>query len=335
MPTPPITTPWVPLWPLDTAVPTSQYLRAETSATLTLTTSAQSVPGCTITFPTPGIWFVVGEFDFIVNATGVGTCVGTLGLTGATLLGAAPQALFTDVATGMRAVICQTWFVQATAAGQTATLQAQKTAAGGTGTTAQPHTCIRAMLVPAVAPLPLSATVPYSTSLPTAPADGQYAVLVDNVTNPTYQWTFRYNAGSTSPYKWEFVGGADAYAEVNTSEATSASTTWLDLATVGPRIIVPRAGDYDALVGCDGSANAQNVWMMIGVAVGATAPPEPLGRLMYAPTIAGYPQHFGTSRRALGVAVGNDLRLRYQSYHSGSSTNFAERWIRVTPVRVS
>jgi hypothetical protein len=175
----------------------------------------------------------------------------------------------------------------------------------------------------------------YGTTLPGSPVDGQEAILVDSTTNPTYQWRFRYNVGSTSPYKWEFVGGTDAYAEVNTAETTSASTTWLDLATVGPRIIVPRAGDYDALVGCDGSASAQNVWMLIGISVGATAPVVPLGRLMYAPTLSGYPQHFGTSRRALGVAAGNDLRLRYQSYHSGSSTTFDQRWIRVTPVRVS
>jgi len=38
-------------------------------------------------------------------------------------------------------------------------------------------------------------SIPYGTSLPTAPVDGQEAVLVDSVTNPTYQWRFRYNAG--------------------------------------------------------------------------------------------------------------------------------------------
>ena len=37
--------------------------------------------------------------------------------------------------------------------------------------------------------------------------DGQEAILVDNVANPIYQWRFRYNASSTSPFKWELVGG--------------------------------------------------------------------------------------------------------------------------------
>jgi len=52
--------------------------------------------------------------------------------------------------------------------------------------------------------------VSYATSLPASPVDGQEAILVDSITNPTYQWRFRYNAGSTSAYKWEFVGGLPA-----------------------------------------------------------------------------------------------------------------------------
>jgi hypothetical protein len=45
-----------------------------------------------------------------------------------------------------------------------------------------------------------------ATTLP-SPSHGLVALLVDSTTNPSYQWRFRYNANSTSPYKWEFVGG--------------------------------------------------------------------------------------------------------------------------------
>src|SRR4029077_1979087 len=69
----------------------------------------------------------------------------------------------------------------------------------------------------------------YGTTLPASPTDGQEAVLVDSVTNPTYQWRFRYNAGSSSAYKWEFVGGPQII-----SFGTAANLG----------IVVPRAGDY-------------------------------------------------------------------------------------------
>lgn len=48
----------------------------------------------------------------------------------------------------------------------------------------------------------------YGTTFPAGPADGQEHVLVDSALNPTYIWRFRYNALSTSPYKWECIGGA-------------------------------------------------------------------------------------------------------------------------------
>ena len=47
----------------------------------------------------------------------------------------------------------------------------------------------------------------YGTTLPASPADGQQAIYVDSTTSPTYQWLFRYNAGSSQTDKWEFVGG--------------------------------------------------------------------------------------------------------------------------------
>jgi hypothetical protein len=181
----------------------------------------------------------------------------------------------------------------------------------------------------------LGYALPYATTLPASPTDGQVAVLVDNVINPTYQWQFRYNAASTSPYKWEFIGGTDAYAENANSESTSAANTWVDLATVGPRIIVPRAGDYQAFGGANGSPTATNVWFMMGIAVGATNPVGMYGSNVYTYASTGYPMHVTTGGRVLGVAAGNDLRLRYQSYHAGSSTSFNMRWIRVQPIRVS
>jgi hypothetical protein len=138
------------LWPLDTAAPTSQYLRAEASSSLTLTTSAQAIPGTTITFPALGVWWVIGHFDFQINTTGNGILIGVLS-SNATFVGGGGQALMQDIAAGQRIVVSQSWFIQVTAVGQTATLFAQKNVAGGASLTNLSHTGIRAILVPQTA----------------------------------------------------------------------------------------------------------------------------------------------------------------------------------------
>jgi hypothetical protein len=83
----------------------------------------------------------------------------------------------------------------------------------------------------------------YGTSLPATPTDGQEYILVDSTTNPTYQWRFRYNAGSTSPYKWECVGGSPITVYIPDSVTPSTLSAWADLSG-GPVITVPHAGDY-------------------------------------------------------------------------------------------
>ena len=98
------------------------------------------------------------------------------------------------------------------------------------------------------AQIPLT-VVSYGTTLPASPVDGQEAILVDSVTNPTYQWRFRYNAGSTSAYKWECVGATPLGAYLNVQESLAVTGTWQDLATVGPQVTIPRAGDYQVRFG--------------------------------------------------------------------------------------
>lgn len=76
------------------------------------------------------------------------------------------------------------------------------------------------------------------TSLPVSPVDGQIFILVDSLTNPTYSWQLRYNASSTSAYKWEFIGGTPFVKfESNPINYGASGIT-------SPAITVPRAGDY-------------------------------------------------------------------------------------------
>lgn len=92
--------------------------------------------------------------------------------------------------------------------------------------------------VPIYAPGPTP--ISYGTSLPTNPIDGQEAILVDSITNPSYQWRFRYNAQSTSPYKWEFVGGSPSHISFPTSQPQAAG--WAIASD--PRFDAPRPGEY-------------------------------------------------------------------------------------------
>lgn len=100
------------------------------------------------------------------------------------------------------------------------------------------------LLVQQRAPVITSATMsaaPFMT-----PYDGQEIILVDSVTAPTYDWRFRYNAQSTSAYKWEFIGGPPMAAyEVTAVQITA----WLAL---GPVMTIPRRGVYI----CSGQGNA-------------------------------------------------------------------------------
>lgn len=79
------------------------------------------------------------------------------------------------------------------------------------------------------------------TTLPTSPVDGQECYYVADATNGVL-WHLRYNAGSASAYKWEFVGGGDRH-EGPLGDLTTSSTTAVAL-TNGPTITLPLAGEY-------------------------------------------------------------------------------------------
>lgn len=126
----------------------------------------------------------------------------------------------------------------------------------------------------------------YGTSLPAAPVDGQEAILVDSLTNPSYQWRFRYNAGSSSAYKWEFIGGAPLSAYWGVSAVYSAPDNNMNpVPAAGTRITLPRAGDYfveTKLSGQDGgAANSTDIYMNTAYVGGATlvSPYDGWGRI--------------------------------------------------------
>lgn len=175
------------------------------------------------------------------------------------------------------------------------------------------------------------AGAPLVTSLPTDPFSGQEVVLVDSLTNPSYNWRFRYNAASTSAYKWEFVGGSSAYAAVETNEVHGGGATWKDLTTVGPQLTVPRSGEY-IITGCAIlSVNAApSESALFGVSDDGAIAPAIYTGIDGSRTNAVNSSQYITKRTLNAGAV---PRMRYLAYQTQSS--FSQRRFSLTPVRVS
>lgn len=169
----------------------------------------------------------------------------------------------------------------------------------------------------------------YGTSLPPTPVNGQEYTLVDSVTAPTYRWRFRYNGGSSSPYKWEFVGGSPFTKYVAAAEGTTSVTpNFVNLATP-MEFTLPRAGDY-LLEGSVGEFVST-----VGPGHGYVVAVQSSGV-----TIETSASETGGERRSIwvrgiinGAAAGHVAALRFAAV-SGTTT-FQRRLFTVQPIRVS
>lgn len=150
--------------------------------------------------------------------------------------------------------------------------------------------------------------------------DGDEAYVEVDATNGV-MWHFRYVSAETT-YKWRFLGGPPLYSEVATGEATS-STTYVALATAGPSIAIPRAGDYMVAVGSRNSGAGS-----IGhhsYDIGGTAAVD-------ADSYEGDKVNGTFERRKAGL-TSVTLTSKYRVSVANSYT-FNKRFMRVSPVRV-
>jgi hypothetical protein len=85
----------------------------------------------------------------------------------------------------------------------------------------------------------LSFKPPIVTTLPASPVDSQEVYFVADAATRAI-WHLRYNAGSASSYKWEFLGGAPQYGSFLASQNGTAGA-WT---AAEPSIAVARPGDY-------------------------------------------------------------------------------------------
>lgn len=173
-----------------------------------------------------------------------------------------------------------------------------------------------------------ASVVTSSTTLPGSPFDGQDVWYAAAASNGVY-WHLRYRSASASGSKWEFLGGSPLTAEVLTSETTT-STTYVDLATVGPSVTVPLAGDYLITVAFE-ATNAVAGNATAAVKLGAAATSDDEGGNV------GFGAGFQTASRQFrrnGLAATAVLKVQYKQ-PAGNTCTFLRRNLSVQPVRVT
>lgn len=180
----------------------------------------------------------------------------------------------------------------------------------------------------------LGASAPsYGTALPTSPTSGQEAVLVDNVAAPTWQWRFRWNALSTSPYKWEFIGGPPM---IMSGGGVGGMTATSPTDIAGPGMTVPRAGVYRYLFGANiyNGGTFGGAYMTLlqvyagGAGIGAQSGVQYHGATYDGAAICGPPSE-------VTLAAGAVLTIRAWLDRVGSTSNIGPGWINLVPVRVA
>jgi hypothetical protein len=168
------------------------------------------------------------------------------------------------------------------------------------------------------------------TSLPSNPADGQEVYYLADATNGMV-WHLRYRAASASAYKWEFVGGPPLVHEIPNDDPTG-STTYVDLANVGPQIVLPLAGDYMASFGSLAYLNTGPGDINMSLKQGAAATSDAWAtQCSFETARIGLQTHFKTVK-VTGNAAGTALKCQYKVTNATGA--WRNRWLTVTPVRV-
>jgi hypothetical protein len=175
------------------------------------------------------------------------------------------------------------------------------------------------------------AMLPAAFAALTGIQDGDIVDLIADATLGVI-WRFRYRAASASANKWEFLGGPALAAYVDTAE-TRANAAYGDLATVGPQVTVPRAGDYLIEHGFNAfpnAASAENAWATAKLGAAAAADTEGAYTWSNAANMA------ATAGRALlrALATGDVVKQQYRTV-AGTTVNFRWRFLKLTPVRIS
>lgn len=181
--------------------------------------------------------------------------------------------------------------------------------------------------------LPNPTGPPRVTVLPGSPSDGAEVYYEADITNGVL-WHLRYNAGSGSTFKWEFLGGAPLSAADNAQYGPLTNTGFANPSSM--QIAVALAGEYMIDGGVSGAINSSSASDYIDVAFNIS------GAYMSS-NLGTLPLH--AIAQAEGGVQGSLPRIRQQFNAGGyltlgAATDGPEYYVRglsvtLTPVRVS
>lgn len=118
--------------------------------------------------------------------------------------------------------------------------------------------------------------------------------------------------------------------DVATSQAISADSTWRDPSTTGPKVTVPRAGDYIAIAHADGYANGLASNLRVGIAVSTGTPGSSDYTEEWVDTAVKNASL--TAIAKLTLAASDEVRVRYYGDAGGGQfATFARRKLLVIP----
>jgi hypothetical protein len=174
---------------------------------------------------------------------------------------------------------------------------------------------------------------PYVTALPTPPFDGFEVFYAADATNGVI-WHLRYRSGGGT-HKWEYVGGPPLYSLVTTQESTT-SSSYVALATAGPSVTLPLAGDYMVEIGAKiqtaPTVAASPSSAIMSYDIGATGAVDGDSINVYATTTAVEANCWRAARKSGLTAV--TLTAKYALKVNAGTGYFQDRTMKVTPVRV-
>lgn len=175
----------------------------------------------------------------------------------------------------------------------------------------------------------------YGTSLPGSPKSGQEYILVDSATSPTFQWRFRYNAGSALTDKWEFIGGS-VMASDDGSDVSTVSASYQDLG--GPGLTVPRAGVYYIQLFVGQSYNVfstgAGLQRMASAKLGAAAASDAESGSCSDNSTTSAPSSIAWSG-VRTLAAGDVVKIWYKLSFANGTGHWARRSLSIVPIRVS
>ena len=176
---------------------------------------------------------------------------------------------------------------------------------------------------------------PVVTTLPTDPVDGMRVDYVADSTNGVV-WSLRYRAAGSATYPWEFVGGSSLFEEAQAGGVfeSTASGSYAALATAGPTVTAPLAGDYDVTFGARAFNDTNGGSGAMSFDIGGTAASDDNAVIFSEASGSNTtPANYMRSDRVTVAAAATALTSKYKRITAGNAT-FTARWMRVTPVRV-